>query len=73
VGLEQLFRIDAQYTRPGTDEEEGTGLGLILCKELVEKNSGTIRVESQVGNGTTFTFALPISLGHSAQPHEKLL
>jgi signal transduction histidine kinase len=58
--LEKLFRIDAKTSTPGTAGEEGTGLGLILCKELVEKNGGTIRVESEVGNGSTFTLTLPI-------------
>jgi len=57
--LEKLFRIDTKCTRPGTTGEIGTGLGLILCKELVEKNGGTIRVESEEGEGTTFTFTLP--------------
>jgi signal transduction histidine kinase len=57
--LPQLFRIDAKYKRLGTDREKGTGLGLILCKDLVEKNSGRIWIESEVGKGTTFTFTLP--------------
>lgn len=60
--LTQLFRIDAHYTRPGTDGEQGTGLGLILCKDLVEKNSGSVWAESRVGEGTTFTFTLPIPM-----------
>ena len=55
----QMFRIDAKYKRAGTAGEQGTGLGLILCKELVEKNGGTIRVDSIVKQGTTFTFSLP--------------
>jgi signal transduction histidine kinase len=59
-GLNKLFRIDAKYTRKGTADEDGTGLGLLLCKELVEKNGGTIRVESEVGKGSTFTVTLPI-------------
>ena len=57
--LEKLFRIDAKYSKPGTAGEQGTGLGLILCKELVEKNGGTIRVENREGQGATFAFTLP--------------
>jgi signal transduction histidine kinase len=58
--MEKLFRIDAKFTTTGTAGEQGTGLGLILCKELVEKNGGTIRVESEVGKGTMFVFTLPV-------------
>jgi two-component system sensor histidine kinase/response regulator len=58
--MEKLFRIDAKFTTTGTDGEQGTGLGLVLCKELVEKNGGTIRVESEVGKGTMFVFTLPV-------------
>ncbi len=58
-----LFQIDAEYKRPGTAREKGTGLGLILCKEFIEKNGGTIRVKSEVGTGTTFTFTLPKESG----------
>jgi signal transduction histidine kinase len=56
-----LFRIDTQYTNPGTLGERGTGLGLSLCRELVEKNHGMIWVESELGKGTTFRFTLPCS------------
>lgn len=57
--LEKLFRIDVQFTQVGTAGEKGTGLGLNLCQELVEKNGGTIRVDSAPGSGTTFRFTIP--------------
>ncbi len=55
----KLFRIDEKTSRPGTDGEPSTGLGLLLCKEFVEKHGGKIWVDSEVGRGTTFTFKLP--------------
>lgn len=58
---DKLFRIDVVHTTKGTEDETGTGLGLILCKELVEKNGGTIWVKSTEGAGTTFTFTLPLA------------
>jgi two-component system sensor histidine kinase/response regulator len=57
--MQMLFRIDVTHKNVGTSGERGSGLGLILCKELVEKNNGAIWVESEVGKGTTFTFTLP--------------
>ena len=60
-GLKSLFRIDKTYTTSGTEKEKGTGLGLILCKDLIEKNEGTLAVESVVGAGTTFTFTIPLA------------
>jgi PAS domain S-box-containing protein len=56
-----LFRIENKSSMPGTHDEKGTGLGLILCKEFIEKNGGTISVESEVGKGSKFTFSLPVS------------
>lgn len=57
--LDELFRIEAKMQRAGTAGEKGTGLGLILCKEFIEKNGGAIWVESQVGQGSTFFFTAP--------------
>jgi signal transduction histidine kinase len=54
----KLFRTDYHLTKPGTFKEEGTGLGLILCKEFVEKNGGKIWVESKPNQGTEFKFTL---------------
>ncbi len=57
--MQKLFRIDVTHTTQGTAQEKGTGLGLILCKELVVKNGGMIAVESVLGQGATFRFTVP--------------
>lgn len=64
VGIEEektrkLFNIDQSLSTKGTNDEKGTGLGLILCKEFVEKNDGEIWVESVLGKGSKFIFTLP--------------
>lgn len=59
-----LFRIDEQFRREGTAKEKGTGLGLILCKEFIEKNNGVLWVESEEGNGSRFSFTVPRYLGN---------
>lgn len=56
---DKLFQIDSQTTSRGTNDEKGTGLGLIICKELIEMNGGQISFVSQENKGTTFTFTLP--------------
>jgi signal transduction histidine kinase len=58
--IDKLFKITEKYSTSGTQNEKGTGLGLILCKEFIEKNNGEIWVESEVGIGTTFYFSIPI-------------
>lgn len=59
--LEKLFLIDKKVSRTGTENEKGSGLGLILCKELAEKNFGKIEVESKPGKGSTFVLKLPLN------------
>ena len=56
---ENLFRLNAQTSRKGTDGEPSAGLGLIICKDFIEKLGGEIFVESQEGIGSTFKFTLP--------------
>lgn len=59
--LENLFKIDKAISTKGTSGETGTGIGLILCKEFVEKNGGEIKVKSNLGEGSEFTFTLVLS------------
>lgn len=56
--LQNLFKLSSIGTK-GTSSEEGTSLGLLICKEFIMANSGEIKVESEIGKGTIFTFTLP--------------
>ncbi|MFA6570953.1 MAG: HAMP domain-containing sensor histidine kinase, partial [Bacteroidota bacterium] len=62
--MKKVFRIDVHHSTSGTSKEKGTGLGLILCKEFVDKHGGKIWAESHIGKGTTFKFTLPINSLH---------
>ncbi|WP_262888027.1 sensor histidine kinase [Draconibacterium halophilum] len=58
--INKLFRIDHSESTLGTEKEKGTGLGLLLCKELIEMHGGKIWVESKKDTGSSFKFSLPV-------------
>ena len=64
--IDKIFDLTSHFTTNGTDSEEGTGLGMVLCKDFVEKNKGIIWVESEKGKGSAFHFTLP-KAGHSME------
>jgi len=57
--LEKILKLDQKIKTKGTADEYGSGLGLILCKELITKNNGYLVIDSIENSGSTFTFALP--------------
>ncbi len=61
IDQEKLFQFDSHHTTLGTFQEQGAGLGLILCKEMVERNAGKIWLESEIGKGTVVSFTIPLA------------
>jgi PAS domain S-box-containing protein len=59
--VSELFSFSRKASRPGTQGERGTGLGLFLCRDIIERHGGKLSVESQPGHGTVFRFTLPMS------------
>lgn len=59
--IERIFAKDQHYTSSGTDNEQGTGLGMMLVKEFVKKNKASLQVESELGKGSKFTVYLPLN------------
>jgi signal transduction histidine kinase len=59
--IEKIFNIDQKTSFPGTDSEEGTGLGLILCTDMLALMGASLKVESEKGKGSRFFFELPLA------------
>ena len=59
--LAKLFRLDIYHTTLGTAQEKGTGLGLVMCKEMIEQNLGQIWIESEINQGTVVKFTIPLA------------
>lgn len=59
--IKKLFRVDESYSTPGTNNEKGTGLGLVLSNDFIKKHGGTIDVKSELGKGSVFCICLPLN------------
>ena len=66
----KLFQVSESVKTYGTEKEDGTGLGLILCKEFITKNGGSISVESEVGVGTRVSITIPLNKSHAKMPEK---
>jgi PAS domain S-box-containing protein len=66
--VNKLFRMDLYFSTDGTLNESGSGLGLLLCKEIIDKYKGNIRVESELNKGSKFIFTIPI---HNSNPQSR--
>ena len=66
-----LVRLNLESTQRGKDMAQGTGLGLNITKNLIERHDGTIWVESDVGQGTTFHYAIPLAPEEAAVPTDQ--
>ena len=62
--MDKLFRADVKFQKMGTNNEDGTGLGLLICKEFIEKNKGSIHIKSIPSKGTEFKITLPAKSKH---------
>lgn len=60
--IQDFFSRQQPQSLKGTDGEKGTGLGLLLCRQFVEKNNGTMKIDSKIDEGTTFTISVPAKL-----------
>ncbi len=62
IKIKKIVEQNKAITQRGTEKEKGTGLGLLICKDFIEKNDGVLKIKSDVGNGSTFGFSLPCSV-----------
>jgi len=58
---DKLFKVEESFSTPGTNNEKGTGLGLVLCNDFVKKHNGKIEVESEIGKGSLFRICIPLN------------
>lgn len=59
--LEKILNPKEHFSKEGTEKEAGTGLGLVLCQDFIRKNGSELRIESEIGQGSTFSFSLPLT------------